>query len=97
VTGDYELTLFVSGASDISARAIADARRLCDTHLDGRHRLSVVDIHEVSASDLPLGVLVAPTLVRDLPLPVRRFAGDLAHAGRVLRALDIRGAPGASG
>ena len=48
----YELTLFVSGASDLSARAIANARRLCDVHLDGRYHLSVVDVHEDPAAVL---------------------------------------------
>lgn len=96
MNGDWELTLFVSGASDMSARAIAAARRLCDTHLDGRYRLSVIDIHEASASALAAGVLAAPTLVRDRPLPVRRFVGDPAHTSRVLRALEIRAAPGAA-
>ena len=48
----YELTLFVSGASDLSARAIANARRLCDVHLRGRYHLSVVDVHEDPAAVL---------------------------------------------
>jgi circadian clock protein KaiB len=88
---DYELTLFVSGASEISARAITNARSLCDTHLGGRGRLSVVDVHEDTTVALPAGVLAVPTLVRDRPLPVRRFAGDLAHIDRVLHALDLAG------
>jgi circadian clock protein KaiB len=88
---DYELTLFVSGASEISARAIANARSLCDTHLGGRGRLSVVDVHEDSALIVPDGVFAVPTLVRDQPLPVRRFVGDIAHLDRVLHALQLPG------
>jgi circadian clock protein KaiB len=88
---DFELTLFVSGASEISARAIANARSLCDTHLGGRGRLLVVDVHESSTVALAAGVLAVPTLVRDQPLPVRRFVGDLAHVDRVLHALDLTG------
>jgi circadian clock protein KaiB len=85
----YELTLFISGASDISAHAIADCRRLCDTHLAGRCHLAVIDVHDDPAAVLSADVLAAPTLVRGRPLPVRRVVGDLSDAGRVLKALDI--------
>jgi diguanylate cyclase (GGDEF)-like protein/PAS domain S-box-containing protein len=81
----YELTLFVSGVSDLSARAIADARRLCDTHFGGRYQLSVVDVHEDPAGLLDSGILVTPTLVKNWPLPVRKLVGGLsqAHKGTV--------------
>lgn len=85
----YELTLFVSGASDISARAIANARQLCDTHLDGRCHLSVVDVHEDPAAVLSSRVLAAPTLVKNRPLPVRKHVGDLSNTAKVLLALDL--------
>jgi circadian clock protein KaiB len=85
----YELTLFVGGASDLSARAVADARQLCDVHLDGRYRLTVVDVHESAADVLDGRVLVAPTLVKDLPLPVRRVIGDLSRTEQVLQALEL--------
>jgi circadian clock protein KaiB len=84
-----ELTLFVSGASDLSARAIADARRLCDAHLDGRYQLSVVDMHQDPAAVVASHVVAAPTLVKHRPLPVRRLVGDLSRADKVLVALDI--------
>jgi circadian clock protein KaiB len=84
-----ELTLFVSGASDLSARAIADARALCDDHLNGRYELSIVDVHDDYAAVLSHGVVAAPTLVRSRPLPLRRFIGDLSHAPDVLLKLEI--------
>jgi circadian clock protein KaiB len=95
----YELTLIVSGASGLSARAVANTRQLCDDHLSGRYHLAVVDLHEVSASVLSDHVLAAPTLVKNQPLPVRKFAGDLSRADKVLAALglplpDITAAPG---
>ena len=84
-----ELTLFVSGASDLSARAIADARELCDVRLGGRFRLSVVDVHEDPAAVLSHGVCAAPTLVRTWPLPQRRFVGDLSQPDQVLLKLEL--------
>ena len=83
----FDLTLIVSGASDLSARAIANARALCDTHLRGRSTLSVVDLH---ASPGTNGVVAAPTLVRNHPLPVRRIVGDLSQTDKVLLALDLQ-------
>jgi circadian clock protein KaiB len=85
----YELTLFVGGASDISARAITNARQLCDAYLGDRYRLTVVDLHETPAAVLDGRVLIAPTLVKDLPLPVRKVIGDLSQTDRVLLALDL--------
>jgi circadian clock protein KaiB len=85
----YELTLIVSGASDLSARAVANARHLCDTHLRGRYNLSVVDLNEEPVSALGGHVLAAPTLVRNQPLPVRKFVGDLSRTDRVLLALGL--------
>jgi circadian clock protein KaiB len=96
----YELTLFVSGASDLSARAITNARQLCDAHLHGRYHLSVVDVHEDPATALSSQVVAAPTLMRNWPLPVRKLVGDLSHDDRVIRALGLpvtKHAPEASG
>lgn len=87
--GHYELILFVSGASELSVRAIANARHLCELHLPGRYSLSVVDVHEDPAALISNRILAAPTLVKNLPLPVRRLVGDLSHTEKVLLALDI--------
>jgi circadian clock protein KaiB len=85
----YGLTLYVSGASELSARAILDARRLLEQHLDVTSRLTVVDIHEDPAAGGRSGILVTPTLVRNTPLPERKFAGDLSEAARALSALGL--------
>ena len=85
----YDLTLFVSGASDLAARAITNARRLCETHLAGQYRLTVIDVYEDLAALLASEVLATPTLVKNLPLPVRKIVGDLSHVDRVLLALDL--------
>jgi circadian clock protein KaiB len=90
----YELTLFVSGASDLSAVAIANARHLCDTYLADRHRLTVVDVHEDMTAVLTNQVLATPTLVLNLPAPSRKVIGDLSRTAKVLSALGIPGAEG---
>ena len=80
----YCLTLFVNGASDLSARAIDAVTQVCDVHLNGRCRLTVIDVHDQPDAALRSRVRVVPTLVRTSPLPVRRLAGDLSHPARVL-------------
>ena len=97
VVGDgevfYELTLYVSGASDLAARAIANARRLCELHCEGRYHLSVVDIHEDPSSLLTNNLLATPTLVKSQPAPVRRVVGDLSQSAKVISTLDLPAAP----
>jgi circadian clock protein KaiB len=85
----YELTLFVSGASEISARAVTNARELCDGHLAGRSSLSVVDVHVDPEAVLSNQVFAVPTLIKNRPLPVRRLVGDLSHTDKVLLALEL--------
>lgn len=86
---EYELTLFISGATELSAQAITNARALCDAHLGGRHRLSFVDLHDDPGAAVRNQVVVAPTLVLHRPLPVRRVLGDLSHTEMVLEALGL--------
>ncbi|MEA2828854.1 MAG: circadian clock protein KaiB [Actinomycetota bacterium] len=85
----YDLTLFVSGASALSVHAIADARQVCDIHLDGRYHLAVVDVHGDPTALVGSSVVAVPTLVRNRPPPERKVVGDLSDAARVLLALDI--------
>jgi circadian clock protein KaiB len=93
--GRYALTLYVSGASELSVRAIAIAKRLCDDHLDDRYELSVVDVHEEDAV-LDSEVLASPTLIKHRPLPQRKHVGDLSDTKKVLEALGIASAQDAS-
>lgn len=86
-----ELTLIVTGASDLSARAIANAKLLCEEHMKGRYHLSVVDLHEAPASVVSGQILAAPTLVKTQPLPMRKFVGDLSCPEKVLAALGLPG------
>ena len=85
----YELTLFVSGASSSSARAVRNARALCEDHLAGRHRLTIVDVNQDPERARGRRVLATPTLIRDRPAPERMLVGDLSDSESVLAGLDI--------
>ena len=85
----YVLRLFVAGTAPNSLRAIQNVRLICEEQLPGRHELEVSDIYQ-HVGQLATGqVVVAPTLVRQSPLPVRRLIGDLSNRNRVLEGLDI--------
>ena len=86
---EYAFILFVSGASDASARAIENVRELCDTELPGCHELNVVDLHQQPAMAEHHRVLATPTLVRNRPLPSRIVVGDMSDHQRILAALGV--------
>jgi circadian clock protein KaiB len=91
-TSRYVLRLYVSGATERSATAIANLRAMCEVHLAGRYELEVVDVYQEPLLALEGHILAAPTLVKSAPLPVRRLIGDLADAEKLFTALDIRSA-----
>lgn len=88
---EFELTLYVSGASDRAARAVADARALCDRYLPDCHSLVIVDIHDDPAAFFDSGALAAPALVRTRPPPARKIVGNLSDSAKVLMVLDLPG------
>jgi circadian clock protein KaiB len=85
----YILRLFVAGTTPNSLRAIQNVRHICEEQLAGRHELEVIDIYQNTGQLAPGQMVVAPTLVRQSPLPVRRVIGDLSNRSRVLAGLDI--------
>ncbi len=91
----YTLTLFVTGASELSGRAIANVRALCEQHLFGRYTLEVVDVLRDPSMMSTYDVVAAPTLIKEWPLPKRMLVGDLSDTARVLKALDVRPEPAA--
>ena len=85
----WQLRLYVAGQTPKSITALANLRRLCEGHLAGRYRLEVVDLvnqpHLARRDD----IVVVPTLVRQLPPPLRKIIGDLSNLERVLVGLDV--------
>jgi circadian clock protein KaiB len=92
----YLLRLFVTGSTPRSTRAIRNIRALCEEQLQGRYDLEVIDIYQDPTQAGKEQVVVAPTLVKKLPLPLRRIIGDLSDKEGVLAGLDLvpRPAPG---
>ena len=92
--GRVVLSLYVSGPTPRSARAIVNVRKFCEAHLAGRYELAVIDLSQSPALAARHQIIAAPTLVRALPLPERRFIGDLSNADRLLAGLGVLAAPG---
>ena len=85
-----QLTLFVSGASPTSTKAVRRLRDLCDRHFPGGYDLEIIDIYQQPEVVASRGVLAVPTLIKELPLPVRVLIGDFTDQTRVLAALGLR-------
>ena len=85
----YVLELYVVGTTPRSATAVVNVRRICDEHLDGRYDLEVIDVLRHPEKAVEGDVLAAPTLVKRLPSPVRRFIGDMSRTDKLLEGLGI--------
>ena len=86
----WELRLYVAGQSPKSLRAFANLKALCEEHLAGRYRIEIVDLVEDPALAQRDDILAIPTLVRQLPAPVRKIIGDLSDSERVLVSLRLQ-------
>ena len=87
------LRLYVAGSTPRSSRAIRNLKAICEANLQGRYVLTVIDLYAQPARAREDQIVVAPTLVRQAPLPVRRVVGDLSNTERVLAALDLAATP----
>ena len=80
-----------------SARAINNLRAICDEYLEGLYDLEVIDIYQQPVLTKGEQIVAAPTLIKKLPLPMRRIIGDMSNRNHVLLGLDLVRAPDASG
>ena len=85
----WRLRLYVAGQTPKSITAIANLKRLCESHLAGHYRIEVVDLLTQPHLARRDEIVVIPTLVRKLPPPIRKIIGDLSNAERVLVGLDV--------
>jgi circadian clock protein KaiB len=86
----YDLRLYVISTTPQSMRAVANIRRICEEHLPGRYQLEVIDLTQHPSLAEGEQIIAAPTLIKKLPLPLRRFIGNLNETDRVLVGLDLR-------
>ena len=86
----YCLRLYVTGTTPKSNRAITNIKRICEEHLKGRYTLEVVDIYQQPVLAKSEQIIAAPTLIKRLPLPLRKFIGDMTDSDRILVGLDLR-------
>lgn len=88
-TPQYRLRLFVSGATPKAREAIANIRTISDRHLEGRYELEVIDALQQSEMLRGQQIVVLPTLIKELPLPMKRLIGDFGDEERVLIGLGL--------
>ena len=87
---EYVLRLYVTGSTARSSRAIRNLKAICEEHLQGRYQLEVIDIYQRPQLASDEQIVATPTLIRELPPPIRRLIGDLSETERVLLGLDLR-------
>lgn len=85
----YILRLYVTGMTSRSSRAVSNLKAICEEYLEGRYDLEVIDIYQHPQRAVDDQVIAAPTLVKQLPAPLRRLIGDLTDTDRVMIGLDL--------
>lgn len=85
----FLLKLYVTGQTPRSQRAVANLRRICEEELQGQYELVIIDVLERPQLAEDEKILATPTLVKELPVPIRRIIGDLSDSERVLLGLDL--------
>jgi circadian clock protein KaiB len=89
----YVLRLYITGTTARSMRAVENVRWLCEAHLAGDYDLEVVDVYQQPELAAREQLIAAPTLIKKLPLPLRRLVGDMSNHERVLAGLDLAVTP----
>jgi circadian clock protein KaiB len=86
----YVLRLYVTGMTPKSTQAIANVEKLCKEHLAGRYELKVIDIYQQPKLVQGEQIIATPTLIKKLPLPLRRLIGDMSDSERFLVGIDLK-------
>lgn len=87
---EWILRLYVAGLTPLAERALNNINKICVEHLQGRYSIDVVDILEQPALAERDQIFAVPTLVRQLPLPLRKIIGDMSNTAKVVFGLDLR-------
>ena len=86
----YVLRLYVAGQTPKSVDAITNIKKICEENLNGRYVLDVIDLYQQPQLAQGEQIIAVPTLIKKLPLPLRRIIGDMSNTERVLVGLDLR-------
>jgi circadian clock protein KaiB len=89
-TERWELRLYTAGQSPRSLAAIANLKKVCDQHLPGQYSIELIDLLKNPKLAKDHQIVAIPTLVRKLPVPIRKIIGDLSNVERTLVGLDLR-------
>ena len=87
---NYVLRLYVAGLTPKSTLAVTNIKKICEEHLSGRYTLEVIDLYKRPALADGEQIIAAPTLLKKLPLPLRRFIGDMSNTEKIIVGLDLR-------
>jgi circadian clock protein KaiB len=87
---NYVLRLYVAGMTPKSTLAVTNIKKICEDHLAGRYSLEVIDLYKRPALADGEQIIAAPTLLKKLPLPLRRFIGDMSNTEKIIVGLDLR-------
>jgi circadian clock protein KaiB len=85
----YVLRLYVAGMTSRSKLAIANIKEICEEHLKGRYDLEIIDVYQQPVLAKGEQIIAVPTLVKQLPLPLRRFIGDMTKTEKILLGMDL--------
>jgi len=85
----YVLRLYVTGMTPKSLHAIENIRKICEDNLQGRFELEVIDVYQHPELARKEQIIAAPTLIKKLPLPLRKFIGDMSDKDKILIGLKI--------
>lgn len=88
--GRYVLRLFITGMTPNSRKAIENVKKICEEYLQGCYELEIIDIYQQPIFAKEGQIVAAPTLVKELPPPLRKFIGDMSQTEKILLGLDLR-------
>jgi len=86
----YVLKLYVTGMTPRSMKAVMNIKEICEEHLRGRYELEIIDVFQQPVLAKGEQIIAAPTLIKKLPMPIRKFIGDMSDTEKILIGLDLR-------
>ncbi|HEY1372392.1 MAG TPA: circadian clock KaiB family protein [Candidatus Binatia bacterium] len=90
VDDTYVLRLYIAGTTPRSTRAVMNIKEICENALASRYNLEVIDIYQQPSLAKECQIIAAPTLIKELPLPLRKFIGDMSNTEKILVGLDVK-------